>query len=312
MNQVEEKNYLSIGLWLRETYRLAVINFSASLPALVLFVFPSAILLGVSLWYAFESVEVVWDPDNFSLSSSGFELSFSFFGFLASIALSYAGLMFLTVLHLKVLELRKNDSEEDEQTRVPDSFVFDSLKKMPKFFLVGSINLLVIYICFFSPNLLRSLNLSDGALALVGLSQLALILFGLLLILVLVFWPIETFEESQSFVNALTASARLTFNNFFKVLGRALILVSICYITFVAFSTLGDIVLSIFGLNPESTQEITLEGGWSTSLRLLIGETPAVAALKIVFNFLGLAIASMMWLSGLKLLHTALTNRLDA
>jgi len=312
VNQVEEKNYLSIGLWLRETYRLAVINFSASLPALVLFVFPSAILLGVSLWYAFESVEVVWDPDNFSLSSSGFELSFSFFGFLASIALSYAGLMFLTVLHLKVLELRKNDSEEDEQTRVPDSFVFDSLKKMPKFFLAGSINLLVIYICFFSPNLLRSLNLSDGALALVGLSQLALILFGLLLILVLVFWPIETFEESQSFVNALTASARLTFNNFFKVLGRALILVSICYITFVAFSTLGDIVLSIFGLNPESTQEITLEGGWSTSLRLLIGETPAVAALKIVFNFLGLAIASMMWLSGLKLLHTALTNRLDA
>ena len=305
-----KKDYLSIGFWLRETYRISLTNFSTTISALVLFIFPSAILLGVTAWYAFENVEIIWDPESILISSSGFEFSIYFIFFLLSVFASFISLQVLTVLTLKVIERRKNDKEDEENTLVPDNFIFDSVKDSPKYGLLGLISILLFYICFFSPSLVSGLPFPEPVLALIGLFQIVILIVGLYLLVAMIFWPIELYKNNDSFFSPIIKSIKLTNKFYFKVLGRTLILIFICYMTIAAFSTLGEIILGIFGLNPETTQEVLLSESWGVSTLVWIGETPAIAALRMVFNFLGISIAAQLWITGMNFLNLSLKEKL--
>lgn|GEM_PF-7047645 len=297
--------FLSIPIWIRGIYSFSFKNFANFFQVIVLFIFPVSIALGFSIWFAFEDVIVNWNPDLFKISFS--EYNYSIFVFLVA-ASALLGIVSLLILSGTVIRTYNRLQQTDDDPKEYQSDFKEYFSGLPSLFLGSVINFGLFYLIFFAPGQLLNLNLNESVIIFIGLAQIVLFFAGSWLLISLVFWPVKVLESKSFGLKQFSDSIRLVNSYFFKVLGRLIILVILCYFTFGAASSIGEIIISILDLDKNSIELGSFSEKWSAPIQYWIGDTPAVSSLRMFFTFFGFSIATIFWTTGIMLLYKALSE----
>ena len=83
------------------------------------------------------------------------------------------------------------------------------------------------------------------------------------------------------------------------MLGRLLALFGVCFISYVAITSVGSVLVRILGLAADSSEVPSFTEPFERPLALWLGDSQWVSALRDVFSSAALLFSSLIWLSGL-------------
>lgn len=287
--------------WVMATNNTTLSLLVRSFPFYAAFIFPLSIVAGSLAWMSFKDAKITLDQLQIYNSKFEFEYSIWFYAF---IFIAFISLIIFGWFNLYLLNIDRSKTFTEEQ-KIWFERSKKSLKKLPVFTATQMFVIVIYFICFgLFTILVSNFELNGVVLNILTNLNYILILFGLYLLFAAIFWPIEISENDYSlkqfYQPVIDSQKEFTGSKVLSGILRMITLFFLSYLYLLAFSSLSELIISIFGINNDYINDPVSKTTLNFDAQWLLGSSIAVTILKSAGAYLGFVVASITWLTGLK------------